>query len=145
MEKIIEFQGENRWLSNFWKVPIRYGGRLYPCVENAYQAAKCENDYDRDQFTGITPGQAKRLGRTVTIRSDWESRKLQVMETLLRLKFQHPTMGFRLVQTGNAQIEEGNHWGDTFWGIDLRTGQGENNLGKLIMKIRQDLKEGKCL
>lgn len=63
--------------------------------------------------------------------------KLRVMELLLRQKFQIPELGAKLLSTGSAELVEGNHWGDTFWGVYNKV--GHNHLGKLLMKIRSEL------
>ena len=140
MKQILEFQGENTWASNFWSVTICYKGLLFPCVENAYQAAKCDNEEDMRLFLYLTPGEAKRKGRTVNIRKDWEEVKVEVMHELLRLKFQNPQMKKLLIATGDIFLQEGNMWHDIFWGVDLRTGKGANILGKLLMKVRDEVR-----
>ena len=134
---IDKFRDQYRWLSNFHPVTIQVGEETYPSVEHAYMAAKCANPEDRKQFRNptVTPGQAKRLGRGVKLRHDWESIKLDVMECLLRKKFLEPVLAQQLVGTGTAELIEGNTWGDRFWGVD---GTGENHLGKLLMKIRDE-------
>lgn len=114
------FDGDNRFLSNFWPVSVRYGGASYPSVEHAYQAAKCANPAERKQFRNITAGQAKRFGRHVQIRHDWEKVKIPIM--------------FALLGTGKKKLVEGNTWGDTFWGVC--NGEGHNFLGKLLMSVR---------
>ena len=58
---------------------------------------------------------------------------------LLRRKFENPELRAKLLATGNTELIEGNTWGDTFWGAELRTGRGQNMLGKLIMKVRAEL------
>lgn len=134
---ILEFQGEFRWLSNFWPVQILSEGRVYPSVENAYQAAKAHPS-QRWVFTQCSPGESKRLGRKIKLHADWESQKLHVMRTLVNDKFMVGTeLAHRLIATGNVHIEEGNRWGDRYWGVCR--GDGLNNLGKLIMERRQFL------
>lgn len=59
------------------------------------------------------------------------------MWEILRAKFkQHPELAAMLIATGDAELVEGNTWGDTFWGRDLATGHGENHLGRLLMELR---------
>lgn len=135
---IASFQGEYRWLSNFWPCDIVVGDLTFGSTEAAYQAAKCAKKDLAKHFQHLSPGDAKRMGRGVTLRSDWEAVKLQVMEDLLRQKFSTPQMRGKLLATGDAELIEGNHWNDTFWGVCR--GKGENNLGKLLMKIREDLR-----
>jgi len=138
---IVEFQGEYRWLSNFWPSPVEYCGVVYPTVEHAYQAAKTLLPGERRRVREAeTPGKAKRLGATLTVRSDWEDIKLSVMLNLVRQKFSDPELGRKLLGTGDALLVEGNRWGDRFWGVDLRTGLGENHLGKILMRVRDELR-----
>ena len=134
---IKEFRGEYRWLSNFWPCAVVLDNVSYKSVENAYQAAKCENKADQEQFENCTAGQAKRLGRKVVMRGDWERVKVGIMVRLLEEKFGQEPLRSQLVETEDALIEEGNTWGDTFWGVC--DGEGENYLGKLIMEIRTEL------
>lgn len=142
MTVIKEFQGEYRWLSNFWPCNLSCAGLIYPSVENAYQAAKCLYRTDVPQFTNLTPGQAKRLSREIEIRPDWEDAKVGVMRELLAIKFGplHPKLRQMLLDTGDAELQEGNRWHDTYWGVDLTTGKGQNNLGKLLMQIRKEIR-----
>lgn len=137
--KIKEFQGEYRWLSNFYPVSISYKGIWYPSVEHAYMSAKSE-DKDWKIFCANTfsPGKVKRQSYRVKLTEGWEDMKLSVMEECLKLKFTQAPFWDLLVETGNAILEEGNNWGDKFWGVDLNTGEGENNLGKLLMRIRSE-------
>jgi ribA/ribD-fused uncharacterized protein len=114
-------------------------GTIYHSIEHAFQAAKTLDPDERFEiYKAPSPGQAKKLGRQVRLRSDWETVKLEVMEYLLVQKFkQGSPLAKLLVETGDSQLVEGNTWGDTYWGVC--NGIGENNLGKLLMKIRGGL------
>jgi DNA adenine methylase len=138
--KIDSFSGENRFLSNFWQTAIVYEGQEYPSTEHAYQAAK-SLDLTVRRAVAATPtaAEAKALGRRIAMRTDWEQVKLQVMEDVLRQKFANPDLHEKLIATENSELTEGNTWGDRFWGVC--NGVGENHLGKLLMKIRDDLQE----
>lgn len=73
------------------------------------------------------------------LREDWEDVKLEIMEAILYLKFtQNPDLKEKLLET-KGHIEERNDWYDVFWGT--YNGEGENHLGKLLMKIRNFLLE----
>ncbi len=142
---ITSFSGEYRFLSNFAPVNVTYLGESYVSVEHAYQAAKTDDLRERELFRvkpelgeAISAGAAKRLGRHVTMNSWWPNMKLAVMEGLLRQKFNDPVYCNLLIQTGHVEIVEGNHWGDTFWG-QCPLGIGENNLGRLLMMIRDEI------
>lgn len=137
MNDILEFQGEYRWLSNFWPAKVVLDGVEYPTVENAYQAAKTPPT-NRAGFVNCKPGEAKRLGRFVKIRDDWEDVKVDVMRGLIEQKFAAGTLlGSKLMSTGQVDIVEGNHWGDTFWGV--YKGEGKNILGTLLQEQRKKL------
>ena len=136
------FRGKYSFLSNFSPAVV-YG---YPTVEHAYQAAKTTNKAER---TGIrqarTPALAKKMGRQLDIREGWDEMKLEVMETLLRKKFAIPMLHKALAETGDMHLCEINYWHDNFWGDcgcqKCQNIEGQNHLGKLLMKIRSDYPE----
>lgn len=135
---ITSFSGEHRFLSNFWLVSIEFEGINYPSVEHAYQAAKTDDRQVRSQCLAYTAGQAKRWGRTLTIRDDWEDIKVPLMESLVRQKFTNNLILMKLlIDTGNQTLIEGNTWGDTFWGVC--NGEGLNMLGVCLMTVRNEL------
>ena len=139
---IKEFSDENRWLSNFAKVSITYNRYTYNSVEAAYQAQKYNNP-DWKRFCADpknTPGLIKKSSRFIKLVENWEDIKVQVMEELLVLKFKQEPYKTLLKNTGNVYIQEGNYWGDKFWGVCLKTNKGENTLGKLIMEKRAKLR-----
>ena len=139
---IRSFKGEYRWLSNFHEVEVELDGVTYPTTEHAYQAAKTLNLDERQKILQCkTPGQAKRAGMKVTLRPDWEEIKIGVMLDLTRQKFQVMYLEGYLLETEDAQLVEGNSWGDVFWGVDEATGEGQNNLGKILMLVREEAKE----
>ena len=138
--KIGEFQGEYRFLSNFYPAEVVFEGITYPHVEGAYQSAKTLDMGERRRIAGIAdPAEAKRAGRALKYRDDWERVKFDVMETCVRYKFTHNAeLRDKLLATGDAVLEEGNNWGDRVWGVV--DGQGENRLGKILMKVRDELR-----
>lgn len=137
---IREFRGEFRFLSNFWPSPVPWRDVTFPSVEHAFQASKTTDaDWIARIAAAATPGDAKRLGRQAPLRPDWEQVKVKVMAALLKRKFTDPALRAKLLATGDAALIEGNTWGDIFWGVDLRTGAGQNNLGQLLMTLRQML------
>ncbi|MGN1018937.1 MAG: NADAR family protein [Aristaeellaceae bacterium] len=138
--KIDSFRGEYEFLSNFWEAPVTWGGLTYGSNEAAFQAQKCLTAEEREAFTRLSPAAAKKRGRRVQLRPDWEAVKVGIMEELVRAKFtQHDDLKQKLLATGDAVLEEGNTWHDTCWGVDARTGRGRNHLGRILMKIRQEL------
>lgn len=122
---IKQFHNEHDFLSNFHPSPITVDGILFPTVEHAFQAEKTHDKATKQQIaTKKTPGQAKRAGGSRGIIKDfapstWERNKVKVMERLLRLKFQDPNLAAQLKATGDQELQEGNTWNDTFWGISL--------------------------
>ena len=127
------FNNEYDFLSNFYQSEVNYKGNTFYSVEAAFQAQK---DPSRShEFRALNPSDAKKLGRKVTLRSDWEKVKFSIMEEILRIKFSDPVLLDRLLNV-KGEIVEDNTWGDRIWG--RCGGLGENNLGKILMKIRDE-------
>ncbi len=127
-------------LSNFWTCRIVLLHNYFNSIEAAFQAAKCANPGDMKQFTSLSPSAAKQLGNKITIRANWNNMRIPVMRFLLRQKFRPGSqLANMLLATGERQLIEGNSWRDTYWGVS--SGVGENNLGKLLMEIRRDLRD----
>lgn len=140
LSPIKEFRGDYFFLSNFYPATVRLDGRTYASVEHAFQAAKTLDYFRRQIFrdSTTTAAGAKRLGRKLPIRPDWEVVKLDVMLQLVRQKFnRHKYIRNLLLNTGDSELIEGNWWGDTFWGVCR--GKGKNWLGKLLMQVRKEL------
>ena len=136
--KIESFSGPYRFLSNFFRATngVIFDGQEYPTVEHAYQAAKCAIPTDRLRFITGTPTEAKRLGRIVLLREDWESVKESFMLDFLRQKFLGTDLTANLLATGDAELIEGNYWRDKYWGVC--NGEGKNRLGILLMQVREE-------
>ena len=140
--RIDEFQGEYRFLSNFFPSPVEMDGIRYGNAEAAFQAQKVLTEEEKREFSDLPPNDAKRKGRGVRLRPDWEEVKTEMMEKVVRAKFrQNPELARLLLATGDAELVEGNSWNDRCWGVDLRTGEGENRLGRILMKIREEERE----
>ncbi|XP_031621920.1 uncharacterized protein LOC116339970 [Contarinia nasturtii] len=141
---IYKFRDEYFFLSNFYPVKIEYGGDVYPTAEHAFQAAKCENVKDRQKLRKAkTPVEAKSIGRRVRMKANWDSERVLVMEKLLRIKFENPKMKFLLKKTHEQDLVENNTFHDRFWGVcscSRHKNSGVNMLGKILMKIREDIK-----
>jgi len=135
MPKIIDdFRGEYAFLSNFYEVTP------YRTVEHYYQSEKTVNPDHRGWIiTAGTAAESKRRGREIVLRAGWDDMKLSVMRDLLIWKFGFKALAEKLLATGDAELIEGNTWGDTYWGICR--GVGSNHLGKLLMDIRGQLAE----
>lgn len=143
MRKIDSFKGEHRWLSNMYASPVSVDGIVYPTAEHAFQAAKTQDPEEKMKIAKAkSPAMAKRIGQQVTLRPDWDGVKRQVMAEILRLKFADPVLARKLVSTGDAELIEGNHWHDNYWGwcgCEKCGGQGQNVLGQLLMELRKEL------
>ena len=138
---IDSFRGKYYFLSNFFPAEVTYNGLTYQNNEAAFQAQKTYSKEERIEFTTLEPRDAKRRGRRVRLRSDWEQVKDRIMEEIVRAKFsQNEELKEQLLATGDAQLVEGNRWNDRYWGVDIRSGVGENHLGKILMKVRSELR-----
>ncbi len=136
------FREEYEFLSNFYPAKMEFEGVAYHNSEAVYQAQKCKFPEDKLLFSNMYADEAKKFGRKVEMREDWDEVKVELMTQIVEAKFsQHPELAVRLLETGDKPLKEGNYWGDVFWGIDHRTGEGENHLGKILMNLRAKYKE----
>lgn len=137
------FKGEYGFLSNFWICNLEVWGRRFPSSEHAYVYSKNPSQVSDnwDEFVDMMPVDVKRYGRQLTFTAEWEDKKIDIMTTIVTVKFiQNINLQRLLVQTGDAALIEGNTWGDKFWGIDERSGEGRNVLGNILMSVRDSLK-----
>jgi len=142
------FNDEYSFLSNFYRcefIILSTHNPLcvpYRSVEHYYQACKAATSKDHMKIVAASgPGKAKRLGRKVRMRENWDKIKVEVMMRGLNAKFSNKELKAKLLNTGNKMLIEGNHWRDTYWGVDLKTGEGQNVLGNLLMNLRQIYKD----
>lgn len=142
------------WFSNMLPLdePFIYDGITYKTSENFYQAMKLPKDRNdlRAEIAAMNPFKAKtsiRDKEKYLWRSDWTPElSLKVMRYILNVKFAYgTTWADKLLATGDEEIVEYNNWNDTFWGWDINKKTGENNLGKILMEIRQSLWEDLAL
>lgn len=143
MQKMItNFHGEFAFLSNFYPVDIIHEGILYHSTEAAYQASKTTDERMKQRIAEMEPGEAKRAGRKVNIRIDFEEQKDAIMLELLRKKFKRGTdLAKMLDATGDVPLIEGNTWHDQYWGVCTCPncgGTGRNILGQLLMIVRAE-------
>jgi ribA/ribD-fused uncharacterized protein len=148
---IDRFDGRYNFLSNFYSVKIEHQGIKYPTLEHYYVSMKVKNDQQIDgkYITMIDcreliakmpdPGKVKQFGKIIKVRRDWNDVKLDVMLWGVREKFKQEDLKQMLLDTGEQELVEGNTWNDTYWGICR--GEGQNNLGKILMKVRTELRQ----
>ena len=152
---IDKFEGRWRFLSNFYPCKIEHQGITYPSVENFYVAMKV-NDQQlingvyftpgdfREMIANISnPSEVKKLGSKIKLRTGWDEKKLKVMNWGVREKFKNEELAQLLIDTDGHELIEGTWWHDKFWGICICTkcaNKGENHLGKILMKVREELK-----
>ena len=144
VQSIDKFEEKYRFLSNFYAAEITFQAITYPTVEHAYQACKTNDKAMRKVISELpTPGDAKRyhVRNKTTIRLDWRDININVMRALVQQKFKEPRLRELLLKTEDAELVEGNTWGDQFWG--RCKGEGENWLGRILMderaRIRKEL------
>ena len=142
------FDGKYAFLSNFYECKIIYNGLTFNSSEAAFHAQKTLDDAEREKFINLTPSESKKMGRKIALRSDWEAVKTSIMYEVCLAKFsQNPALKEKLLATGDEYLEEGTYWHDNCWGNchceKCKNIPGENRLGKILMQIREDLKNDK--
>lgn len=146
MEIIDTFRLGYNWLSNFYKAPIIVDGITYPTIEHAFQGAKTDDIEDKTRIAAnANPVIAKRLGKRVQLRENWNEMRLGIMRELIDLKFQDRMLADKLIATGDAILIEGNRWHDNYWGAcscaGCSTKTHQNQLGLLLMEKREQLEQ----
>ena len=131
--------------SNFHMAPIVFQGLTYSSSEAAFQSMKTIDYEERLQFTQLSPSAAKKMGRKIQLRPDWEEIKYPIMVEICYAKFtQNPALKYLLLNTGDEEIVENTTaWHDNIWGncecpkcINIK---GQNLLGKALMEVRERL------
>ena len=139
MAKVYGFRDEYYFLSNMYPAKVMYQSVVYPTAEHAFQAAKCANEADRERILAEkSPFYAKHIGRTVKMIPNWNVERVYAMYQILKSKFSNPELRSKLLATGTAQLVEANQWHDHYWGVDYCTGKGQNMLGRILMKVRDE-------
>ena len=142
-EEIIAFKGEHAFLGNSYPSPVTCEGIDYPSAESAFQASKSDDGALREQFARLGRDKVKQRGNRLVPRPGWEDRKVDIMSVIVRQKFlQNPELRELLLATGNRRlIHGGDSMKDTFWGMNTVTWEGENQLGRILMALREDLRK----
>lgn len=125
-------------MASFFFAKVVWEDIEFPTSEHAFQADKTLNMEERRAIAALsTPGKAKRAGKRVKLRPDWDKIRVDRMLAIVEAKFkQNPELMERLIATGDAELIEGNTWNDTFWGVCR--GKGRNILGKILMIVRDE-------
>lgn len=137
--------GKYGFMSNFYPAEFDYNGIHYLNSEAAFQAQKCP-DRARE-FSKLPANEAKYLGRKVSLRPDWEAIKDRIMYEVVYAKFsQNYELKEKLLETGDEEIIEVTTWCDKYWGICTCrwcSSNGLNMLGKILVQVRNELKENR--
>lgn len=145
---IIAFRGPYRFLGNESWCDVTFDGVVYPSIAHAFQSAKTLNKTKREEIRKATRfKQVSRLGATLVTRRDWKKVQCDILESLLRQKFAQPKFREVLLSTKDYKLINGDHRGETYWGM-IYTGRkwvGDNRLGKLLMKIREEIRSSEKL
>ena len=144
---ITSFSGEYSWLSNMHLCTVEFQNVLYLSSEHLYQSLKCKYAHERERIRlEPSPYKAKRLGRKIALRDNWEEIKYDAMLATVRAKFAYGSqLGLSLLMTGDAELVEGNNWHDNYWGSCTCAGcsmkLGKNTLGRILMLVREELRQ----
>lgn len=143
---IKEFKNQYFFLSNFYECPIYYNKLVFCNVEAAFQAQKAIDEKEQYKFINLNASQARKLGKTIVLRKDWEEVKDNIMYEIVKRKFTvNKELQQKLIDTKDEELVEGNWWHDTYWGMDSKTGIGKNKLGKILMKVRGEVKSSNAI
>lgn len=134
---INQFKGEYDFLGNRFGCRFVWQELQYSNAEAAFQSSKCVDESERKVYAGCSADKAALKGKDMLPFPGWEDARLDIMESILRAKFeQNPALMKKLTDTGARILINGNNKQETYWGVDLYSWQGENHLGKILMNIR---------
>ena len=143
---IKEFKNQYFFSSNFYECPIYYNKLVFCNAEAAFQAQKVIDEKEQYKFINLNASQARKLGKTIALREDWEEVKDNIMYEIVKRKFTvNKELQQKLIDTKDEELVEGNWWHDTYWGVDSKTGIGQNKLGKILMKVREEVKNNNAI
>lgn len=146
-ERVCFYEQEFYPLSNFSAFRLHWRGLDYDTSEHVYHFEKFSWDGDAGGPIRNLIRQARSAHEAFKIavrnahrrRPDWDAVKVDIMREILRAKVeQHEYVRRKLEQTGDRELVE-NSWRDGFWGWGS-DGKGLNQLGKLWMEIRAELR-----
>ena len=145
MNYIKGFRGKYFFLSNFSDSKICYKGHTYKNGEAAFHSEKNSFSEYKEKLEKANPSEAKKLGRRVKLRPDWEQVKNDVMYEVIYAKFsQNGELRRKLLETGNSILVEDNTWHDNYWGTcscpRCKDKPGKNMLGITLMRVREALR-----
>lgn len=157
-DKYVFFFTYKDFLSNFYPCSFTYRGFKFDNSEKAIMWSKAMHfgaiEVANQILQAPNPKEAKRLGRSKQIpfvESEWEQVREQVFYDILMAKFSVPNMKSKLLETGDRKLAEASPY-DTIWGVGLSENdprifdesewKGQNLLGKVLMKVREDIKNG---
>lgn len=149
------FEGEHFFLSNFYPAPTTAeiagvegsfltGEHLFQAYKSLFALPGQDKQVWVKQFLDAkTPGKAKYVGRSIRIDvTGWDNFAVTAMKKNIFAKFnQHDDLREQLVATGDLVLIEYNDWNDTIWGVSKKTGKGKNQLGELLMRLRNYYKQ----
>lgn len=147
-EEIVRFNGPHAFLSNEYPVRVTHEGVSYPCASSAFLASTLANQREKELVSRMGYDRAKQRFGVFPGAPGWEERHLATMGQIVREKFsQHPELAHRLAGTAGLKLVAGVRGKrgkavDTFWHVDLYRWEGENHLGRILMRLREELREG---
>ena len=134
---INSFKGDYDFLNNRFGCSFIWEGIKYNNAETAFHASKLNDESERKLFSRQSAKKSAIKGGQITLSTEWEERKVETMMSIQIAKFtQNPSLMKRLLATGNSIIINGNNKHETYWGVDLYSWKGKNNLGNILMTIR---------
>lgn len=137
--KITKFRGDYNFLSTMYECDIRWLDLDFDCLESAIAASMTLDRDIQELIATMEVEKVQQLSKVFDVRDDWDDIKIPVVTKLTEIKFTS-NIGLynRLLATGGMEIIEGNDFYETFWG--MCNGEGRNEYGKILMRLRRDLR-----
>lgn len=139
-DKIVGFNGEYEFLSNSYNCKI-YDEKdklTYSNIESALIAQKSTDFGTRRKFTRLNAMKARKKESSIPDNYEWEDNKDKIMYSFIVDKFKEGSiLAKKLINTGEKELINEVSYPDEYYGVHY--GKGENILGKMLMKRREEL------
>jgi len=123
--------------------PFILDGKEWPTAEHYYQAMLFDNDALQDKIRSQPHAKAAIAStkwRFFQKKKDWKKLRQVLMTRAIYTKCKtHPAVAKCLLETGNKKLVENSAY-DYFWGCG-RDRRAENTYGKVMMNVREKLKQ----
>lgn len=131
---------------SFSAYTVQIWDKEFPTAEHAYQWKKYNETHPelaKQILEAKNPNAVKKISdaNKDKVSPDWTEKKVAIMEDIVRAKVQQHEKVRKLLEESETRTIIENSPDDDFWGIGPNA-DGQNMLGKIWMRLREELRSG---